>query len=69
MYNGNRKNNNYSAEFKIRVVIDKVKNNLGVKETVRKYKLKSHNTLKLWERIYRNEGADGLKKERRGKKV
>ncbi len=38
MYNGNRKNNNYSAEFKIRVVIDKVKNDLDVKETVRKYK-------------------------------
>ena len=63
-----RINKKYSAEFKISVILDKVKNNLGVKETVRKYELKSHNTLKLWERIYRNEGAEGLMKEKRGKK-
>lgn len=63
-----RINKKYSAEFKISVILDKVKNNLGVKETVRKYELKNHNTLKLWERIYRNEGAEGLMKEKRGKK-
>ena len=63
-----RINKKYSAEFKISVILDKVKNNLGVKETVRKYELKSHNTLKLWERIYRNEGAEGLMKEKLGKK-
>lgn len=68
MYKGKRVNNKYSAEFKICVILDKVKNNLGVKETVRKYGLKSHNTLKLWERIYLNEGAEGFMVERRGRK-
>jgi len=68
MYKGKRINKKYSAEFKISVILDKVRNNLGVKETVRKYELKNHNTLKLWERIYRNEGAEGLMKEKRGKK-
>ncbi len=47
MYNGNRKNNNYSVEFKIRIVIDKVKNNLGFKETVGKLNLNTFNLIFL----------------------
>ena len=68
MYKGKRVNKKYSAEFKICVILDKAKNKLGVKETVRKYGLKSHNTLKQWEHIYLNEGAEGFMAEHRGKR-
>ena len=68
------KNKNYSAEFKISVIMDMRKNHLGYCETVRKYGLGSTqsggaiNTLHRWERIYLEEGATGLMTERRGRK-
>ncbi len=65
----------YSTEFKIGVIIDMREHHLSYHETVRKYwDTKSHseecnyiNTLKRWERIYLEEGAEGLMKERRGR--
>ena len=69
-----RKNKVYSAEFKISVIMDMHKHRLGYKETIRKYwedsKGKEPNYIKQlqrWERIYLEEGAEGLMKERRGK--
>ena len=70
-----RKNKNYSPEFKIRVIMDMREHFLAYRETVRKYwKTKSRSdedkylkTLKAWERIFLEEGAEGLMKERRGK--
>ena len=69
-----RKNKNYSPEFKIRVIMDMREHRLSYKETVRKYwegsKGKEANYVKqiqLWERIFLEEGAEGLMKERRGK--
>ena len=68
-----RKNKVYSAEFKINVIMDMREHHLGYCETAMKYDLinKSEggaiNTLKRWERIYLEEGAEGLMKERRGK--
>ena len=64
----------YSSEFKISVIMDMREHRLGYKETVRKYwegsKGKEANYVKqiqLWERIFLEEGAEGLMKERRGK--
>jgi transposase len=69
-----RKNKVYSAEFKIGVIIDMREHRLGYNETVRKYwdisKGQEHNYHKVvqrWERIYLEEGAEGLMKERRGR--
>lgn len=46
-------------------------NHLGYKETMRKYfpnlESKNFEFLKKWERIYLEEGAEGLMKERRGR--
>ncbi len=71
---GKRKNKVYSAEFKISVIMDMQKHRLGYKETIRKYwedsKGKEPNYIKQlqrWERIYLEEGAEGLMKERRGR--
>ena len=70
------KNKNYSAEFKISVIMDMRENHLGYRETIRKYwHTGSHQeetlymtTLKLWERRYLEEGAEGLMAEHCGKK-
>ena len=63
----------YSAEFKISVILDMREHHLGYCETARKYNLGDPkkgacvHTLRRWERIYLEEGAEGLMKERRGK--
>ena len=67
-----RKNKNYSAEFKICVIMDMREHHLGYRETVRKYlqgvsPTSAIGTLQRWERIFLEEGAEGLMKERRGK--
>lgn len=66
-----RKNKNYSPDFKINVIIDMRNNHLGYSETMRKYfphlGTRNFKFLKQWERIYLEEGAEGLMKERRGR--
>ena len=68
-----RKHKNYSPEFKIRVIMDMREHHLSYHETVRKYKLGNDQSggarrmLQRWERIFLEEGAEGLMKERRGK--
>ena len=68
------KNKNYSAEFKISVIMDMREHHLGYSETVRKYwdvkqgqEHNYHKQVQRWERIYLEEGAEGLMKERRGR--
>ena len=69
------KNKIYSAEFKIGVIMDMREHHLGFRETARKYKLtvqsetSAATMVQRWERIYLEEGAEGLMKERRGKSV
>ena len=68
-----RKKRIYLPEFKIGVMIDMREHRLGYCETVRKYNLGSVRSgaaiamVQRWERIYLEEGAEGLMKERRGK--
>ena len=66
-----RKNRSYSAEFKISVIMDMREHRLGYRETMRKYfphlNERSIAFLKQWERIFLEEGAEGLMKERRGR--
>ena len=68
-----RINKVYSAEFKISVILDMREHRLGYRETARKYKLtvtseaSAANMVQRWERIYLEEGAEGLMKERRGR--
>ena len=60
----------YSTEFKVSVIIDMRDHRLGYRETARKYGLGESGSvvdmLKRWERIFLEEGAEGLMKERRG---
>ena len=63
----------YSPEFKISVIIDMREHRLGYRETARKYNLvrqsesSAATMVQRWERIYLEEGAEGLMKERRGR--
>ena len=62
----------YSAGFKIGVIMDMRENRLGYRETARKYDLVRQSEasaaamLHRWERIFLEEGAEGLMKEKRG---
>ena len=64
---------NYSTEFKICVIMDMREHYLGYCEAARKYEIVNKsiggaiNTIRRWERIYLEEGAEGLMKERRGR--
>ena len=68
-----RKNKKYSPEFKIRVIMDMREHRLGYREVMRKYfpylKENCFDFIKQWERIFLEEGAEGLMKERRGKTI
>ena len=73
MSKGKRINTKYSPEFKVSVIMDMREHGLSYSETMRKYfphlKKKNFYFLKKWERIYLEEGAAGLMKERRGRKT
>lgn len=68
-----RNNRKYSPEFKISCIIDMREHNLGYYETARKYLCEKGqesryiNRLKLWERIFLEEGEAGFYIERRGR--
>ena len=69
-----KKQRKYSSDFKICVIMDMREHHLGYRETVRKYWDVSQgqeenykNIVKRWERIFLEEGAEGLMRERRGK--
>ena len=64
----------YSAQSKTGVIMDMREHRMGYRETIRKYwdvtKGQEHNyhkQVQRWERIYLEEGAEGLMKERRGR--
>ena len=68
-----RKNKTYSTEFKVNVIMDMREHHMGYRETARKYSFvrqseaSAANMVQRWERIYLEEGAEGLMKERRGR--
>ena len=68
------KRKRYSTEFKISVIMDMREHHLSYSEVVRKYwdinqgqEHNYHKQVQRWERIFLEEGAEGLMKERRGK--
>ena len=68
-----KKNKTYSPEFKLSVIMDMREHHLSYNETVKKYELgnpkygAARAMLQRWERIFLEEGAEGLMKERRGR--
>lgn len=61
-------NNKYTGEFKQMVVETMRKENLSYREAMREFGIGDHNAVAKWERIYLEEGPEGLYIERRGRK-
>ena len=56
-----------SGDFKKAVVEDLRENGLSYREAAKKYAIPSHERIRQWERIYLEEGPEGLYVDRRGR--
>ena len=61
-------NKRYTPEFKQLVVETMREERLSVREVMRRFEINDHGIIKRWERIYLEEGPEGLAIERRGRK-
>lgn len=61
-------NKRYTGEFKQKVIETMHKEKLSFRETARQFEISDHTRVLLWERIYLEEGPEGLYIERRGRK-
>ena len=61
-------NKRYTPEFKQTVVETMREERLSVRETMRRFEINDHGIIERWERIYLEEGAEGLAIEHRGRK-
>jgi len=62
-----KKPGKYTGDFKVSVIEYMHTHGTSVRETAAHFKIPSFRSVLMWERIYYQEGADGLYKERRGK--
>jgi transposase-like protein len=62
------RNKKYTPELKIEVIETMHKEKLSYKETAERFEIAGHDRIQKWERIYLEEGAEGLYIERRGRK-
>ena len=60
-------NKRYTPEFKKLVVETMMKERLSCRETARRFEISDHKRVAAWERIYLEEGPEGLTVERRGR--
>ena len=61
-------NKHYTPEFKRTVVETLRKEHLSIREVMRRFEISDHSIIERWERIYLEEGPEGLAVERRGRK-
>ncbi|MBQ8010307.1 MAG: transposase [Oscillospiraceae bacterium] len=61
-------NRRYTPEFKIMVVETMRREKLSYHEAARQFDVSEHHVVARWDRIYLEEGAEGLRIERRGRK-
>ena len=61
-------NKKYTPELKIEVIETMHKEKLSQEETAERFEIFGHDRIQKWERIYLEEGAEGLYIERRGRK-
>ena len=60
-------NKRYTPEFKKLVVETMMKEKLSYRETARQFEISDNKRIAAWERIYLEEGPEGLAIERRGR--
>ena len=61
-------NKRYTPEFKQQVVEAVMQDGLSYKEAAGLYDVQGHDRIQSWERIYLEEGPEGLAVERRGRR-
>ena len=61
-------NKRYTPEFKQMVVETMREEHISVREAMQRFKINDHKIIERWERIYLEEGPEGLAVERRGRK-
>ena len=59
--------NRYTPEFKQLVIETMRAEGISYPEMGERFEIKGHNCIKAWERIYLEEGPEGLHAERRGR--
>ena len=59
----------YTGEFKVSVVEYMHTNHLSIRQAAVLFGIPAHNVLAKWERIYYEEGPQGLYQEKRGRKT
>ena len=59
-------NKRYTPEFKKLVVETMLEEKLSYSEAARQFEINDHGIIQRWERIYLEEGSEGLAIERRG---
>ena len=62
-----KSNKRYTPEFKKQVVEAVLQDGLSYQEAARMYEVQGHGRIQSWERIYLEEGPEGLAVERRGR--
>ena len=60
-------NKRYTPEFKKMVIETMQSEKLSYRETAERFEIPSHERIRQWERIYLEEGPEGLALERRGR--
>ena len=60
-------NKRYTPEFKRMVVETMKKEHLSVRSAMKEFEINDHKIIERWERIYLEEGPEGLSVERRGR--
>ena len=60
-------NKRYTPEFKRKVVETIEKENLSIRAAMQEFGINDHKIIERWERIYLEEGPEGLAIERRGR--
>ena len=60
-------NRRYTGEFKQEVVEMMIREKLSYREGARQFEINDHDRVRKWERIYLEEGPEGLYVERRGR--
>ena len=60
-------NKRYTPEFKRMVVETMEKEHLSIHATMQEFGINDHKIIERWERIYLEEGPEGLSVERRGR--
>ena len=60
-------NKKYTGEFKQKVIETMMRERLSYVETAKQFEISGHERVRQWERIYLEEGPEGLYIERRGR--